>query len=46
MKHYELVASDPTYLELAGEITYVDEEPVPQAALALQEGKPHKWLRA
>ncbi len=45
MKHYELVASDPTYLELAGEITYVEEEPVPPAAVALKEGRPHKWLR-
>jgi len=45
MKHYELVASDPTYLELAGDITYVEEEPVPQAAVALKGGRPHKWLR-
>lgn len=45
MKHYELVASDPTYLKLAGEITYVEKEPVPPAAVALQEGKTHKWLR-
>jgi hypothetical protein len=45
MKHYELVASESTYLKLAGEITYVEEEPVPQAAIALKEGRPHKWLR-
>jgi hypothetical protein len=45
MKHYELVAGDSTYLKLAGEITYVEEEAVPPAAVALQEGKPHKWLR-
>jgi hypothetical protein len=46
MKHYKLIASDPTYLGLAGEITYVEEEPVPKAAVALQEGRPDKWLRA
>jgi len=45
MKHYELVANDPTYLELAGDIIYVEEEPVPQAAVALKEGRLHKWLR-
>jgi len=45
MKFYGLIACDPTYLEVAGEVTYVEEEPVPQVAVALKEVMPHKWLR-